>query len=200
MNVHLDDPQTYDWHSWANKQEIPRLWGRLPEHSVEYQTVIFEAINAKIALEPNMESSGPCSEMWCKGIINMMIQTKQEIQDRSLVNKSTLEVPESSIDIIEDNIFEKPVKKGRGRPKGVLNSTIMELQLLPKSPMKLHSKKSAGSSFLSQNNMRDDISRSETVQSDISLALKRVETLNHRTCKLDQPLLNQVLTFFMFKL
>lgn len=43
------------------------------------------------------------------------------------------------------------MKKGRGRPKGVLNSTIMELQSLPTSPMKLRSKNSARSSFLSQN-------------------------------------------------
>jgi hypothetical protein len=64
-----------DWYSWANNQEIPRLWGRLPEHSAEYQTAVLEAIQAKIALEPNMESSGSCSEMWCKGIINMMTQT-----------------------------------------------------------------------------------------------------------------------------
>ncbi|KAG1900829.1 uncharacterized protein F5891DRAFT_980043 [Suillus fuscotomentosus] len=206
MNVHLDDPQTYNWHSWANNQEIPGLWGRLPEHPAEYQTAIFEAINAKIALEPNTESSGSCSEMWCKGIINMMVQIKQKIQDRSSADKSVLEVLESSVDIVKNNGCEKPVKKGRGRPKGVLNSTIMELQSLPKSPMKLRSKNSARSSFLSQNDdaiserslpevvqedMRDDISRTETIQSDMSSAFKRAETLNQRTLKSDQLSLNQ---------
>ncbi|KAG2045426.1 hypothetical protein BDR06DRAFT_978217, partial [Suillus hirtellus] len=205
MNVPLDDPQTYNWHSWANNQEIPGLWGRLPEQPAEYQTAIFEAINAKIALEPNMESSGSCSEMWCKGIIDMMVQTKQKIQDKSSADKSVLEVLESSVDV-ENNGCEKPVKKRRGRPKGVLNSTLMELQLLPKSPMKLRSKNPTRSSILSQNgdansekslpevaqeDMRDDISRSETIQSDISSAFKRVETLNQRTLKSNQLSLNQ---------
>jgi hypothetical protein len=69
-----------DWYNWANNQEIPGLWGRLPEHSAEYQTAMLEAIQAKIALEPNMESPGPCSEMWCKGIINILIQPRQKIQ------------------------------------------------------------------------------------------------------------------------
>lgn len=98
MNVTVDDPQTYsefvlglwkirqqtdstmiDWRSWANKQEIPGLWGRLPEHSAEYQEAMFDATRAKIALEPNTESSGPCSEMWCKGIVNLMVQIRQNI-------------------------------------------------------------------------------------------------------------------------
>jgi hypothetical protein len=56
----------------------------------------------------------------------------------------------SSADIIE-NYMCKPVKKGRGRPKGVLNSTIVKIQSLPRSPIKLRGKNSAGSSFMSQN-------------------------------------------------
>ncbi|KAG2335315.1 hypothetical protein BDR05DRAFT_1038906, partial [Suillus weaverae] len=98
MNVPLDDPQTYkiylslkDWHSWADKQEIPGLWGRLPDHPAEYQTAMFEATRARIALEPIMESPGECSEMWCKGIINMMVQIRQEIKDRSAANLSESE-------------------------------------------------------------------------------------------------------------
>ncbi|KAG2139972.1 hypothetical protein BD769DRAFT_1384277 [Suillus cothurnatus] len=146
MTIFLDDPQTYNWHSWANNQEIPGLWGRLPEHSAEYQTAMLEAIQAEITLEPNTESSGPCSEMWCKGIINMIIQPIQNIQ----TDKSELDVLESSANVVEDSAYKKAIRKGRGHPKGVLNSTVMEIHLLPGSPMKLHSKKLAGLSFLSQ--------------------------------------------------
>ncbi|KAG2140458.1 hypothetical protein BD769DRAFT_1384184 [Suillus cothurnatus] len=175
MTILVDDPQTYNWYSWANNQEIPGLWGRLPEHSAEYQTAVLEAIQAKIALEPNMESSGSCSEMWCKGIINMMTQT----------DKSELDVLKSSADIIE-NYMCKPVKKGRGRPKGVLNSTIVKIQSLPRSPIKLRGKNSAESSFISQNldviskgdlsevleDMRDDIPVSRSETSSVTKKLK----------------------------
>ncbi|KAG2093796.1 hypothetical protein BD769DRAFT_1395279 [Suillus cothurnatus] len=155
MTIFLDDPQTYNWHSWANNQEIPGLWGRLPEHSAEYQTAMLEAIQAEIALEPNTESSGPCSEMWCKGIINMIIQPIQDIQ----TDKSELDVLESSANVVEDSAYKKAIRKGRGRPKGVLNSTVIEIHSLPGSPMKLRSKNLAGSSFLSQHS--DAISERE---------------------------------------
>jgi hypothetical protein len=69
-----------DWYNWANNQEISGLWRRLLEHSTEYQTAMLRAIQAKIALKSNIESSGSCSEMWCKGIINMLIQSRQKIQ------------------------------------------------------------------------------------------------------------------------
>jgi hypothetical protein len=74
-----------DWYSWAEKQVIPGLWGRLPEHPEEYQAAMLQATAAKIALEPNTESPGPCSEMWCKGMINMMIQTRPEIESEVVV-------------------------------------------------------------------------------------------------------------------
>lgn len=51
------------------------------------------------------------------------------------------------MDIVENNIYNKEVKKGRGRPKGVLNSTVIELQSLPRSPMKLRSKNATTSSL-----------------------------------------------------
>ncbi|KAG2362882.1 hypothetical protein BDR07DRAFT_1484234 [Suillus spraguei] len=155
MDISLDDPQTYNWHDWAKKQEIPGLWGRLPDHPTEYQTAMFEAIRAKIALEPNTESSGPCSEMWCKGIINMMCKIRQEIQDESAANESNLKVLESSID---DNVMNKR----RGRPKGVLNSTIIKLQSLSISPMKLPSKNVAESLLLSSG--QDPISKDSISQ------------------------------------
>jgi hypothetical protein len=57
----------------------------------------------------------------------------------------------SAADVVENNACKMAVKKRRGRPKGVLNRTIMEIQSMPRSPIKLRGKNSAGSSFLSQN-------------------------------------------------
>ncbi|KAG1771557.1 hypothetical protein EV702DRAFT_1048912 [Suillus placidus] len=218
MNVPLDDPQTYketdlsmkDWHSWADKQEIPGLWGRLPDHPAEYQTAMFEATKAKIALEPIMESSGECSEMWCKGIINMMVQIRQEIKDRSAANQSESDIAKSSVDVLGNDTYDKTVKKGRGRPKGVLNSTVIELQSLARSPIKLCSKNSAKSSWSLHDDanskrsnpevveeMRDviQVPKLQRVQLDTSSAFKRVNkevaALDHRNFKLDQSSLNQ---------
>jgi hypothetical protein len=63
-----------DWYDWTRRQEIPGLWGKLPEDPAEYQAAMYQAAVAKIALEPNTESPGPCSDMWCNGMIKTMIQ------------------------------------------------------------------------------------------------------------------------------
>ncbi|KAG1845811.1 hypothetical protein F4604DRAFT_1936723 [Suillus subluteus] len=197
MSVALDDPQTYNWHRWADKQEIPGLWGRLPEHSAEYHTIMFEATRAKIALEPTTESSGECSEMWCKGIINMMVQIRQEIKDRSAASKSEQEMPKSSVDVVENDVYDKAVKKGRGHPKGVLNGTVIELQSLPRSPIKLCSQNSSGPSSLS---LHDEIilmpevieeTREGIQVPKLQTVHKKVAALDHRNLKLDQSPLNQ---------
>ncbi|KAG2083389.1 uncharacterized protein F5147DRAFT_776337 [Suillus discolor] len=137
MNSVLDDPQTYDWYSWAEKQVVPGLWGRLPEHPEEYQAAMLQAIIAQIALEPHTESPGPCSEMWCKGMIDMMIQTRLEIESEVAVDKSEQEMPGKYMS-------NEAVRKARGRPKGVCNSIIVVPQMQSKSPMKLRSMNKSG--------------------------------------------------------
>lgn len=93
MSILLDDPQTYsksgwiiiyierliisfttDWHIWSENQKVPGLWGALPDHPIEYQAATLKAVRAGIALEPNVESSGLSSKVWCKGIMGMMVQ------------------------------------------------------------------------------------------------------------------------------
>jgi hypothetical protein len=55
----------------------------------------------------------------------------------------------SAADVVENNTCKKAVKKGRGYLKEVLNRTIIEIQSMPRSPIKICGKNSAGSSFLS---------------------------------------------------
>ncbi|KAG2339800.1 hypothetical protein BDR05DRAFT_950953 [Suillus weaverae] len=125
---------------------------------------------------------------------------REEFIQETYNRKSKTEVLQSSIDVLGNDAYDKTVKKGKGHPKGVLNSTAIELQSLPRSPMKLRSKNSAKSSSLSLHDdaiskrpdsevveeMRDiiQVSKLQKVQSDISSAFKRVNKevapLDHR--------------------
>ncbi|KAG1860079.1 hypothetical protein F4604DRAFT_1684457 [Suillus subluteus] len=126
--------------------------------------------------------------------------------------KSKTEVLQSSVDVIGNDVYDKAVKKGRGHPKGVLDSTVIEPQSLPRSPIKLCSQNSSGPLSLSlhddvipirpmpeviEGETRDSVpvSKLQTVPLDTSSAFKgrnkKVAALDHRNLKLDQLSLNQ---------
>lgn len=104
----------------------------------------------------------------------------------------TFQLFRSSANVVEDSAYKKAIRKGRGRPKGVLNSTVIEIHSLPGSPMKLRSKNLAGSSFLSQHS--DAISEREIpevvegqlISSDVNITVfnSKLNSFKIRDCSI----------------